>query len=343
MPPMGSRLSDSDFRELKQWIADGAPWPETPVAAPPIAGSKKIVTQEQLAFWSFRPLAKVSLPEVKDRSIGNDETDRGKLIKFLQDPHPDSGQWRQIDLLEKVNREPMQQESEATPELEASIRSMEVAFRMPTEAPDVFDISKEPEKGPVTLRRQRIRTGLPALRLVEKGVRVGPGVLWQQQYMGSPHRHHGATNAWPGIPMDRWSRCWRIQGREDLLDETLVLLGMQFGRTAVVHTGGAAAVQAGRDHNTQCITVLLAGGGTKTGQVYGVTDDFGLRLSRTLCTSMTSRPPCCTPWVRPRAPDIPLQRSGLPPHRRPRTSGKGTPGLSPPLSRPSMQADSLPF
>src|ERR1044071_7364100 len=26
--PMGSRLPDSDIRELKQWIADGAPWPE---------------------------------------------------------------------------------------------------------------------------------------------------------------------------------------------------------------------------------------------------------------------------------------------------------------------------
>jgi uncharacterized protein (DUF1501 family) len=63
-----------------------------------------------------------------------------------------------------------------------------------------------------------------------------------------------------------------------LLDETLVLLGTEFGRTPVVHTGGAAAVQAGRDHNTQCFTVLLAGGGIKTGQIYGSTDDFGFKI-----------------------------------------------------------------
>lgn len=63
-----------------------------------------------------------------------------------------------------------------------------------------------------------------------------------------------------------------------LLDETLVILGSEFGRTPVVHTGGAAAVQAGRDHNTKCFTTLLAGGGIKQGKIYGTTDDFGFKI-----------------------------------------------------------------
>src|SRR5215469_7387507 len=48
--PMGSRLSDTDIRDLKQWIADGAPWPEAPAKAPAVGGSKKVITPEQLAF-----------------------------------------------------------------------------------------------------------------------------------------------------------------------------------------------------------------------------------------------------------------------------------------------------
>ncbi len=81
--PMGSRLPDADIRELRQWIADGAIWPETPAAAPPVVGgSKKVVTPEQLAFWSFQPLAKVSPPEVKDGAWVKQPVDRFILARL---------------------------------------------------------------------------------------------------------------------------------------------------------------------------------------------------------------------------------------------------------------------
>src|SRR5204862_4955995 len=57
-----------------------------------------------------------------------------------------------------------------------------------------------------------------------------------------------------------------------LLDETLVIWGGEFGRTAYGQNtlGGAS----GRDHHPRCFTVWLAGGGVKGGIAIGKTDDF---------------------------------------------------------------------
>ncbi len=51
-----------------------------------------------------------------------------------------------------------------------------------------------------------------------------------------------------------------------LLDETLVLLMGEFGRTPRFNAAG------GRDHWPQCFSAVLAGGGLKGGQVYGASD-----------------------------------------------------------------------
>jgi uncharacterized protein (DUF1501 family) len=62
-----------------------------------------------------------------------------------------------------------------------------------------------------------------------------------------------------------------------LLDETLVLIGGEFGRTPALEIGGEVQVHNGRDHNSYGFTMLLAGGGVKRGFVYGATDDFGFK------------------------------------------------------------------
>jgi uncharacterized protein (DUF1501 family) len=51
-----------------------------------------------------------------------------------------------------------------------------------------------------------------------------------------------------------------------LLDETLVVWMGEFGRTPKLNAN------VSRDHWPQCYTVLLAGGGTKRGFVYGESD-----------------------------------------------------------------------
>ena len=57
--------------------------------------------------------------------------------------------------------------------------------------------------------------------------------------------------------------------RRGLLEDTLVVLGTEFGRTP------AAQGSDGRDHHPHAFTMLLAGGGIRGGMKYGRTDDFG--------------------------------------------------------------------
>jgi uncharacterized protein (DUF1501 family) len=58
-----------------------------------------------------------------------------------------------------------------------------------------------------------------------------------------------------------------------LLEETLVMVSSEMGRKPKVgdpRSGGNKG--AGRDHWTNCMSVLLAGGGVRGGQVYGASD-----------------------------------------------------------------------
>lgn len=212
--------------------------------------------------------------------IRNEESDPQKLIEFIKNENVDAvRQRRQLDLLEKLNRLQLEEQRESIPELEASIHSMEVAFRMQTEAPEVFDVSKEKEA-----TRQRYgdspfgRGCLTALRLVEKGVRVvqvyfGNNNIWDHHVDIMAHKRLAKDTDGPvaALIQDLKSR--------GLLEETLVLLGSEFGRTPVTHTGGAAPIHAGRDHNIYGFTMLMAGGGVKTGMAYGATDEFGFKAT----------------------------------------------------------------
>ena len=61
------------------------------------------------------------------------------------------------------------------------------------------------------------------------------------------------------------------------MQDTIVLIGGEFGRTPAVETSGLVKVQNGRDHNSHGYSMLLAGGGIKGGITYGATDDFGFK------------------------------------------------------------------
>lgn len=58
-----------------------------------------------------------------------------------------------------------------------------------------------------------------------------------------------------------------------LLDDTLVVLATEFGRTPEINQN------EGRDHHPQSFSCLLAGGGIRGGQVWGSTDDRGANVS----------------------------------------------------------------
>ena len=211
--------------------------------------------------------------------IPNDQTTPDKLIHDIRNVNLTRRQQRrQLDLLDQLNHL-HQQQRPADPQLEGSIHSMEIAYRMQVEAPEVFDLSKE---SPATLERYGqgdfARGCLMALRLVERGVRVvqvyfGTGQPWDSHYDIMAHQRlaREADPAMAALLQDLKER--------GLFEDTLVICGSEFGRTPVVETSGASVVQNGRDHNHWGFSVWLAGGGVRGGTTYGSTDDFGFKAA----------------------------------------------------------------
>jgi hypothetical protein len=209
--------------------------------------------------------------------IPNNETEPEKLIRYIRNKQVNlADQRRELDLLADLNRAhlaPREHDSQ----LEASIESMEIAFRMQTEAPEAFDIRKESE-----VTRARYGAGnfgrgcLMALRLIERGVRMvqiyyGDAQPWDNHDDIMIHKKLARD---VDAPVAALLEDLKARG---LFDETLVIFGSEFGRTPAVETSARVKVQNGRDHNPYGYSVWLAGGGVKGGITYGATDDFGYK------------------------------------------------------------------
>jgi len=190
------------------------------------------------------------------------------------------GQRKALDLLAMLNAD-HQKSRQEDPLIEARIKTMELAYRMQSEATDAFDTSKDPKHildmyGPGVQAKQ----ALIARRLVQRGVRMVQ--LW-----------HGAGQPWDSH--DHIERDHRKLAQESdqaiaalltdlqqhgLLDETLIIWGGEFGRTPTVELpkeGSNKGTLSGRDHNHYGFTMWMAGGGIKGGQMYGATDEFGFK------------------------------------------------------------------
>jgi hypothetical protein len=210
--------------------------------------------------------------------IPNNERTPDKLVQFIHNPEIKADdQRRQLDLLGKLNQLDLGREG-SDPQLEATIQSAEVAFRMQTEAPEVFDITRESEKTRARYGDTDFGRGcLMALRLVEKGVRMvqiyhGDGQPWDSHDDIMSHKKL-AVQADPAI--SSLLEDLKLRG---LLQDTLVIIGGEFGRTPAVEVSGLVKVQNGRDHNSAAYSMVLAGGGVKGGMAYGQTDDFGFKV-----------------------------------------------------------------
>jgi hypothetical protein len=204
-----------------------------------------------------------------------------RLIEHIRNDRVSADSQRdELALLEKLNhRHLAARDGDAA--LEARIQSFELGFRMQTEAAEAFDVSREPQHirdmyGPGTQARQT----LIARRLVERGVRFVQ--LWHGA--GQPWDTHDDVQA---LMPQLAGQCDRAIGallvdlkQRGLLEETLVIIGGEFGRTPAVELpkqGSNQGKMNGRDHNHWGFTTLLAGGGVRGGYVHGATDDFGFK------------------------------------------------------------------
>ncbi|MDA1053534.1 MAG: DUF1501 domain-containing protein [Planctomycetota bacterium] len=208
--------------------------------------------------------------------------ERELAIANLRDPDaaPDI-QRRRLDFLQHMNQRLLQRVNTDS-QMEGIIESFELAFRMQAETPALVDLSGETKE---TLDRYGIgeastdrngRACLMARRLSEAGVRFVQITIDGWDHHGDirnalPRSCAGADRPVAGLISDL--------KRRGLLEDTLVMISGEFGRTYWSQdlSGTSPIATHGREHQQESFCTLLAGGGVKRGFVYGETDDFGYR------------------------------------------------------------------
>jgi hypothetical protein len=205
----------------------------------------------------------------------------GDPVLYLSNPKGMSREVRRglLDDLAELNQ--LRQEKMGDPEIGTRISQYEMAFRMQARVPEATDLSKEPQKvldmyGPDVKRPGSFaRHCLLARRFLERGVR------YVQLFHAGWDQHRNLPTQLKvqcqdtDQPSAALVKDLEVRG---LLDDTLVIWGGEFGRTAFVQ-GSAIEKQYGRDHHPRCFTIWMAGGGVKPGTSYGTTDDFAYNVA----------------------------------------------------------------
>jgi hypothetical protein len=184
---------------------------------------------------------------------------------------------RSISLLHDLNEATLKGEDA---EFSARMSAYDTAFKMQTQAPQIFDLGKESKE---TLAMYGVgdaktddygRRCLMARRMVENGVRFvcvvsggGTGDLEWDAHTDIEENHIRMASQ-TDKPVAALIKDLKQRG---LLDSTMVLWGGEFGRSP------ESERSKGRDHHNTGFSWWAAGGGFKGGMVYGGTDAIGLK------------------------------------------------------------------
>jgi membrane-anchored protein YejM (alkaline phosphatase superfamily) len=155
----------------------------------------------------------------------------------------------------------------------------EMAYRMQQSAPEIADLSDEPQYildmyGPEVQRPGSFaRNCLIARRLAERDVKyIAMHNIGWDHHTNIAQRHppdcRSVDQASAALVKDLKQR--------GLLEDTLVIWGSEFGRTPFAQ--GALDSNMGRDHHGSNFTYWLAGAGVKPAFAYGRTDDFSCNV-----------------------------------------------------------------
>lgn len=205
---------------------------------------------------------------------------QGDPVLFIKDPPGVDRQARRemLDALGKMNEGAFVRFGD--PETQTRIAQYEMAFRMQASVPELTDLSGESKEtlemyGPdVSKPGSFAASALLSRRLVERGVRV----------VQILHRGWDQHN---NLPSELRAQCQDVDQagaalikdlkQRDLLKDTLVVWGGEFGRT-VYSQGALTETNYGRDHHPKNFCMWMAGGGVKSGLVYGETDDYSYNV-----------------------------------------------------------------
>ena len=204
---------------------------------------------------------------------------QGDPVLFLSNPKGISDQNRR-DIISGINfLNETALADVGDPEIATRISQYELAYRMQASVPELMSINSETSS---TLESYGAKPGnksfanncLLARRLVERGVRFVQ--LFDQ---GWDH-HSGLFGSIPkkARQLDRPVAALISDLRErGLLDETLIVIGAEFGRTPMLQglSNNRAANNVGRDHHKEAYSMIFAGGGIRGGTSYGETDELG--------------------------------------------------------------------
>lgn len=188
----------------------------------------------------------------------------------------DERQKNRLGFLKQLNEMWGADKAEDT-DLDARVRSYELAYEMQSAGAEAVDLATESQATKDLYgmdeedTRQFGQNCLLARRLVERGVRFvelycGSGSGWDAH--SNIESNHGKWCRVSDKPIAGLLTDLKQRG---LLKDTLVVWGGEFGRTPFNEKGN------GRDHNPWGFTMWMAGGGVKGGQTVGTTDEIGLR------------------------------------------------------------------
>lgn len=212
---------------------------------------------------------------------------QGDPVLYASDPPGiDRGLRRAgLDTLRKLNE--LQAAELGHPETLTRIAQYELAYRMQMSVPEVMDINRESEAtreayGAEPGKSSFANNCLLARRLVEQGVRYVQLFDWGWDFHGTGPGEDirgGLTNkcATMDRPVAALIQDLRQRG---LLDETLIILGGEFGRTPFREGRTAKGKILGRDHYPDCYSMVMAGGGVRGGIAHGESDELGFSVAR---------------------------------------------------------------
>ena len=190
-----------------------------------------------------------------------------------------------LDTLHDLNE--MQAGEMGNPETLTRIAQYELAFRMQMSVPEVMDITKETKD---TLDAYGAQPGaasfanncLLARRLCEQGVRYIQLFDWGWDFHGTGPGEgltDGLTNKCATMDKPVAALIKDLKQR-DMLKDTLIVCGGEFGRTPFREGRTAGGANLGRDHFPDCYSMWMAGGGVKGGFSHGESDELGFSIAK---------------------------------------------------------------